>query len=370
MAIGTVLKFAKIGDLYLDHFNPRLGRDPSGKKAKQNEILDQMRDWTLDELAISYLESGGFWTHEALLVIKENLDGKSRLVVIEGNRRLAALKHLFNATKNKPATQKWKEMAKGAKIPDNLFSRIPYILVEKRKDVEAFLGFRHVTGIKEWRPTEKARYIAHLIDDSKMDYAQVMRLIGSKTPTVRQTYISYRMLLQYEDYADLVPQENIDRRFSVMNLSLRTEGVQNYLHIDILAEPSKAKKPVPRKHLKNLANFALWIFGDADKDPLFTDSRRVDTFGALLENSKALNYLETADDPSFDMAFALSGGDEADVIDYVEEAADNIELALRRAHLHSKSKKLRNTVSRLAAGAKQLLKLFPSIYSNFFKEED
>ena len=31
-----------------------------------------MSDWVLDELAISYLESG-FWTHEALLVVKEAL---------------------------------------------------------------------------------------------------------------------------------------------------------------------------------------------------------------------------------------------------------------------------------------------------------
>ena len=49
-----------------------------------------MRNWVLDELAGSYLENG-FWQHEALLVVKEELCGKERLVVVEGNRRLAAL---------------------------------------------------------------------------------------------------------------------------------------------------------------------------------------------------------------------------------------------------------------------------------------
>ena len=37
----------------------------------QEEVLDLMRDWVLEELAISYLESG-FWTHEALLVVEED----------------------------------------------------------------------------------------------------------------------------------------------------------------------------------------------------------------------------------------------------------------------------------------------------------
>ena len=32
-----------------------------------------------------------------------------------------------------------------------------------------------------------------------MTYQEVMRKIGSKTPTVRQNYISYRLLLQMED---------------------------------------------------------------------------------------------------------------------------------------------------------------------------
>lgn len=135
-----------------------------------------MRDWTLEELALSFLEAGQFWTHEALLVANENLYGKSCLVVIEGNRRLAALKYLHDALRGKPVSPKWEEVARNAKPQESLFTRIPYLEVNSREDVEAFLGFRHVTGIKEWKPAEKAEFIAKLIDERGMSYEEVMKI--------------------------------------------------------------------------------------------------------------------------------------------------------------------------------------------------
>lgn len=361
MAIDTELRYAKLDDLYLDPMNPRLGRNNTGPKVSQETIMELMRDWTLDELAVSFLDSGGFWTHEALLVTEESLYGSKRLVVVEGNRRLAALKYLHDAIEGKPASKKWEEIAKSGKPSAKLFTKIPYILVGSRQDIESFLGFRHVTGIKEWRPAEKAEYISKLIDERGMTYEDVMRKIGSKTPTVRQNYISYRLLLQIEDTIEELPAENIEDRFSVMYLSLRTEGVQQYLQIDIQADPKSAKKPVPPKKLKALEYFALWLFGNEKRTPLFLDSRQVDDFGKVLESPKAIQYLERSDRPSFDVAFRMAGGDEPEIIKLIETAADNIELALTTAHQHSKSKELQIAVRRFGADAVQLMSLFPAI---------
>lgn len=359
MAVGTELKFASLDELNLDPMNPRLGRNNTRPDLPQSDILELMKDWTLDELAVSFLESGGFWTHEAVLATKERLYGKTRLVVIEGNRRLAALMLLREAIEGRPISRKWEEIAKGAKPPKKLFTEIPYIEVDNRADIESFLGFRHVTGIKEWRPAEKAEYIAKLIDERGMDYEQVMKKIGSKTQTVRQNYISYRLLLEIEDTVD-VPDENLEDRFSVMYLSLRTRGVQKYLHIDIQAEPAKAKRPVPKQHLEALAKFAIWLFGDEERDPLFTDSRKVDDFGRILESRKAVEYLERSEEPSFDIAYRLAGGDEPEIIRLIENAADNIELALTRAHLYADSKNLRAAIERLRADSDQLMKILPT----------
>ncbi len=185
--------------------------------------------------------------------------------------------------------------------------------------------------------------------------------IGSKTATVRQNYISYRLLLQIEDAAENIPPENFEERFSVMYLSLRTEGVQKYLQIDVQADPERAKSPVPRSHLKALAKFALWLFGDDKQPPLFSDSRLVDNFGRILESEEAVEYLERTSRPSFEVALRMAGGDEPEIVRLVEDAADNLELALTRAHLYTKSKKLRTAVERLGADAMQLLSIFPAI---------
>jgi hypothetical protein len=358
MAVGTELKFASLDELNLDPMNPRLGRNNTRPDLPQSDILELMKDWTLDELAVSFLESGGFWTHEAVLVTKERLYEEYQLVVIEGNRRLAALMLLREALEGRPTSKKWADIATDAKPLKNLFTRITYIEIDSREDIESFLGFRHVTGIKEWRPAEKAEYIAKLIDERGMDYEEVMKKIGSKTQTVRQNYISYRLLLEIEETVD-VPGENLEDRFSVMYLSLRTKGVQKYLHIDIQADPKKAKRPVPRQHLEALAKFAIWLFGDEDREPLFTDSRKVDDFGRILESRKAVEYLERSDEPSFDIAYRLAGGDEPEIIRLIENAADNVELALTRAHLYADSKELRAAIERLGKDSDQLMKILP-----------
>lgn len=359
MAVKTTIAYASVDDLMLDPLNPRLGRGNAGPNTPQAKILELMQDWSLDELAVSFLENG-FWPQEALLVVKEKLYGKPALVVVEGNRRLAALKLLKDAAEHKSGARKWLDLAAGKKVPKDLFSKIPFIEVESRDDIDAFLGFRHVTGIMEWRPAEKAQYIAKLIERRSMNYVDVMRKIGSRTAAVRQNYISYRLLLQMEDHED-ISVENVESKFSVLFLSLRTTGVQTYLDIDIKAEPAAALNPVPRKRLKQLANFALWLFGTKEKEALITDSRQVDKFGRILESPKAIEYLERTKEPRFDLAYQFAGGDEPETVRLIDEAADNVELALGRAHRYAKSTKLQTATQRLGADVFQLLKLFPGV---------
>jgi hypothetical protein len=366
MSVQTKIKYASVDDLMLDPLNPRLGRGNTGPTVRQDRVLDLMKDWTLDELATSFLESG-FWPQEALLVVKEKLYGKPALVVVEGNRRLAALKFLHAAFAGEVVDKKWADIVRDTEVPTALLDNIPYIEADSRKDVEAFLGFRHVTGIKEWKPAEKAEYIAKLIEGG-MTYEDVRRRIGSKTSTVRQNYISYRLLLQMEDH-ERITISRVEDKFSVLFLSLRTEGVQRYLDINIKAEPGQAARPVPRARLKQLANFAMWLFGTKDVLPVVTDSRQVDDFGLILQSPRAVEYLERTERASFDTAFQLAGGDEPEVVNLIEQAADNVESALGRAHRYRKSKELRKAVQRLGEDAQQLLTLFPDIYEALQKQD-
>jgi hypothetical protein len=362
MAISEKVERADVEDLFLDPKNPRLGRRFVASKPTQGAIVDWMQEQgVLEELAVSFLESG-FWTQEAVVVVKEKHGKKTELTVVEGNRRLAALKMLWRAFDGEPVPKRWEAIVKGAKASQKRrLEQIPYVLAGSRKEVQSYLGFRHVSGIKEWNPAEKAEFIAQLIDDEQLTYEQVMRRIGSKTPTVRQNYLSYRILLQMEDQSEEIDIEKVEDRFSVLYLSLRTEGVKQYLQIDISAPPGKAKTPVPKKKLKQLENFALWLFGNEKTPPIVRDSRQTDDFGQILESEKAVEYLERTKRPVFETAFRIAGGDEKETAKHVEKAADEVEEALATAHHFKKSKRMQKAVKRLASDVHQLLELFPSI---------
>lgn len=370
MAIHRDLRFASIDELYLDPTNPRLGRNNTGRHVTQDQVLELMRDWTLDELALSYLENGGFWTHEALLVVKEELYGEQRLIVVEGNRRLAALRYLRDSYEGRPASPKWEAISQSAKYPPDLFTQVPYIFVDSRDEIQAFLGFRHVTGIKQWDADEKAGFIAKLIDEQGLTYEQVMRKIGSKTPAVRRHYIAYRVLLQIENSVKDFDPQWAENRFAILYMSVDTEGARKYLNIDIMAEPEMAKTPVPEEELENLTSFARWLFGAKDTPPLVTDTRQVSNFGKILESDEATEYLENTSNPSFEVAYRISGGDEAEIIRYVEEAAYTLEQALSRAHSFKDSTKLQAAVRRLGSDALQLLSIFPQILNKLQEERE
>ncbi len=369
MSISTQIEYAALDELYLDPKNPRLGRHNVVNGLSQQQILDIMATWTLEELALSYLENGGFWTHEALLVVKEELEGEPGLVVVEGNRRLAALRLLRDAYEGKAESRKWDQISKTSSCPPELFSKIPYLLADSRADVQSFLGFRHVTGIKQWDADEKAGFIARLIDEGGLSYEQVMRKIGSKTPTVRKHYIGYCLLLQIEKTVEDFEPEQAEGRFAILYMAIDTEGVRQYLGIEIDADPDLARTPVPKEHLKNLESFARWLFGNKDTPPLVTDTRQVVDFGRILESGDAVEYLERTPRPNFDVAFRIAGGDEPAIIRYVESAADSVELALTRAHQYKNSTDLMKAVRRLGTDARQLLSIFPEIFREIFMAE-
>jgi len=361
MPLAHTIEFAPLDELYLDPTNPRLGRANSGPAVPQQKVLELMRSWTLEELAVSFLESG-FWPQEAVIVVNEPLYGTpDKLVVVEGNRRVAALNYLRDSIDGNPVSRRWRQIADGAEPREDLFTRIPYILADSREDVTAFIGFRHVTGIKEWDPAEKAEYIARMVDERGLPYEAIRKQIGSHLETVRRNYIAYRILRQLDSLDTEISQEGLERRFSVLFLSLRELGVQSFLGINIRAEPEEAKHPVPSENEENLSHLAIWMFGTDDRRPLFSDSRYVGDFGRILSVPDAVYYLRDSPEPSFDLALRKAGVEQEEIASQLREASNQMELALSRVHLHLESEEVQKAIRRLALNAKELILKFPSI---------
>jgi hypothetical protein len=153
-----------------------------------------------------------------------------------------------------------------------------------------------------------------------------------------------------------------------MFLSLRTQGVKTYLHINLNASPAKAKRPVPKEHLEALKRFAVWLFGTDDKPPFVPDSREIEKFGKILENAAAREYIERNPNPNFEVALRLAGGDVDEIRKRLLNAAEDIELALGPIHSYLKSNSIREAVKRAGGAAMYLLTLFPDIRAEIQKE--
>ncbi|SFS67952.1 hypothetical protein SAMN04488040_1480 [Sulfitobacter marinus] len=352
------IEYIDLDSIALDPRNPRLGRSAHNKDLAQDEIFNLMRDWSLEELATSFLESG-FWAHEAVLCVEEEIHGDVRLVVIEGNRRIAALKRLQKTFGGDETSRKWLEIIDGVAQPDKLFGEVPFIRLDAREEVDAFLGFRHVTGIKEWAPPEKAQFISKLIDENGLTYRDVMRQIGSKTPTVQRNYIAYSILIQMEDTEGL-DIGKVEDKFSVLFLSLARSAVRDFLGVadKFDVEPKDVRPPVSDNHIVNLKEYARWLFGDEENAPVVTDSRQVDKFATVLASDEGLDYLRTVKRPSLEKAFVIAGGDQEELYELMTTAAYNVEEALSSIHHYAQDEKLIRVVKRLSANVAQINKIF------------
>ena len=374
MARMPPIQLASIDDLYLDPNNPRLGRHEIEKALSQDDVLALMQDWSLDELAVSFLENG-FWPQEALVVVREPLPNSTIpvLIVVEGNRRLAALKLLQRARVGLEKSSKWKDYVNAATAEQlDQLTQPPYIEMQNRRSVQGYLGFRHVTGIKEWSPAEKAQFIAHLIEDEGLDYDQVRRRIGSKAPTVRQHYVAYKLLLQMEDETDTIDVSRVEERFSVLYRSVRAPGVRKYLRLDLNGAPTDASKPVPSERLEHLVRLTGWLFGTPKRPPVLTDSRDLDDFAKVLESDNGIAYLERAPHPTLESAKRAAGVSQSEVAESVELAAYKIEEALAVVHQfkNDATPRLQQAVRRLGKDAVQLLSIFPAIDAELQSEKN
>jgi len=110
------------------------------------------RDFAVAEVALS-IAANGFWDYEPLVVTNE----RDHWVVIEGNRRLAAVKLLCNEAERKRVG--------ATDLPDvspDLCSELATLPVyaSTRSDIWQYVGFKHINGPQAWQSYSKAQHIA------------------------------------------------------------------------------------------------------------------------------------------------------------------------------------------------------------------
>lgn len=157
---GWQTKRLSITSLHLDSRNPRLG--PGASEKSPRDLIQELfaHDKAL-EIAQS-IARRGYFANEPLLAVRE----ANRYVVVEGNRRLAALK----ALKEPPlldgsmATQV-SRLSKQIQDPTELFV-VPVVVAPSRRATDRQLAGRHVgTPVLPWAAESRANFILEKLDE-------------------------------------------------------------------------------------------------------------------------------------------------------------------------------------------------------------
>lgn len=259
--MDAVLAGRAVAELRFDPDNPRIPTDvdPTDEQA----VLDWMlQDAGLVELMGS-IAVNGFFPAEPLLITPA--ESGSGYWVLEGNRRLAAVKLLLEP--ERAPRRKVAVAAAAAEVVDqDALSRLPCVEFGHRRDVLDYLGYRHITGIKEWEPAAKARYLRELYNEhlghSGDDvYRKIARIIGSRSDYVMRLLGSLDLLEEIasdQELEDLgVSYEDIS--FSLLTLALNYTSISRYLNLQDLTRDSF--RSVDHAALRNLAK---WMYV---KDP-------------------------------------------------------------------------------------------------------
>src|SRR6185295_1434269 len=207
-------------DLYLDPNNPRL----AGKHLsleEQPEILRVLwQERAVNELVAS-IASNGYWQHEVLFATRE----AGKIVVIEGNRRLAAVKLLTD--ENIRAKVKASGVPSLSAEAKKRLKKLP-VIVCSRRDVWDYIGFKHVNGPQNWDSIAKAQYIARVHNDYGISLNEIASTIGDQNNTVKRLYRGLMVLEQAEKSGVFSRDDLYGPRFSYSHLwtGLGYAGIQ------------------------------------------------------------------------------------------------------------------------------------------------
>ncbi len=158
----------------------------------QRTTLQRLQKEGIKELRASIV-ANGFLPIERI-VVTPYLAAEGQFLVIEGNRRVAALKSIKD------------QSDAGIDFPDGVLatlSAIPCIVANDDDQSfphfkETLMGIRHVGGIRKWGGYQQAKLIADLRDKHRVDAGDVSDRLGLSVLEVNRRYRAFKALQQME----------------------------------------------------------------------------------------------------------------------------------------------------------------------------
>ena len=276
--------------LEFDKDNPRLPTNVRG--SDDASILKYLAAKTGIENLMSSIGENGFFDGEAIVVTPQE---SNKYTVLEGNRRLAALRLLQDPTLVKMASIE--RAAEGAAFKP---TKVPVYVVQSREDTLQYLGFRHISGVQRWDPLAKARYLESLFDrtqgqgDPQKRYASVAREIGSNSQTVRRNLdaLAAYKIIERKSFYDIEEMEEETFQFGTFYTAVGNAEIAKFIgtrHEGLPSHPIENPNAVNESHLEELVKFMFQR--DARGRTTLGESRNIGKLGEVLDNSESLKAL-------------------------------------------------------------------------------
>ena len=254
--------------LRLDRKNPRFTPDKRPEDDSDEAIirfLDQTAD--LAEL-ITSISANGYINIEPLIVIQDKSDS-DRLVVLEGNRRLAAVMCLRDPSLAERCKVELTETAMAPSVQDTL-NTMRVHRVASRSDAYDLIGFKHINGPQRWDAYAKAMYaVQRLEDDPSVPLKDIAKRIGDRHATLHRMVTAAFVLKQAEE-ADIWYIEDRYKKifaFSHLYTALPYHEFTDYLGMERpKRDENPVADPVPEENLYKLRNLLVWLYGDKQND--------------------------------------------------------------------------------------------------------
>ena len=288
-----------VSDLTFDVKNPRLpefGLTINSSEAAVVRVLWDAMD--VRELVMS-IAASGFFRHEPLIVARE--DGKN--IVIEGNRRLAAVRVLIDPLVSEDLKAEVPDISIAAR---EALKELP-VIFGTREEAWRHLGFKHVNGPAKWSSYAKARYIAQIHRTFAVDVEDIAKQIGDTHRTVQRLFLGFRVIEQAERIGVFDRDDRWRSHFSFSHLytGLNYSGISEHIGLQPLS--AERSDPVPPDKKEELGELFLWMYGSKKrKTPpvIETQNPHLRQLESVLSRREALAALRDGNDLA--TAFELS----------------------------------------------------------------
>jgi hypothetical protein len=252
------------GKLYLDTHNPRFGLADAVNETEALAILVETAD--LRELWNSISERG-FEKFEPLVAMEE--DG--RLIVLEGNRRLAAVKLLLNPeilSKESPRR----------KIPEidpeklDTCRDLPVVIVKDRAAAAGYIGFKHVNGPARWSSLAKARFGVRFFEaldglQSPQERMQSLtKQLGDSRGVIIRLLVAFKIVQQSVQlgHFESLGVDQGDIEFSHLYTLINNPESREFIGLPRapLSEALIVDEPIPTSHHEKMHEVLGWLYGE------------------------------------------------------------------------------------------------------------